>query len=279
MKPQAAAGIITSARHPLAVHIRKLANRPQLARREAVLLLDGIHLIEEALAADPARLRPKVILTAPRFETSAGGRLLLEEMQRAAWPHQRISAALMEHLAVTQTPQGIVGLFERPVWGLEELRPSPSGPSFALLLAGLQDPGNLGMLARTARAFGCVGLMTTAGTTDPYHARALRASSGALLHLPVMTALAPEALTTWASDAGARLVALVAQEGAPPADALSDLDEFILLVLGSEGQGLPREIEDLCEHRFRLPMVAGMDSLGVAAAGSIALFLAGRRSR
>lgn len=276
MRQPDAAGIITSARHPLAVRVRKLIQRPQLARREAVLLLDGVHLIEEALIAEVPRLHPEAILTCPRFEATPTGRRLIAELQRRTWPLQRVSDGLMDRLAATQTPQGILGLFPRPEANLTDVRPSPAGPAFALLLAGLQDPGNLGMLTRTARAFGCAGLVTTPGTTDPFHLRALRAASGALLHLPVVHGAGIAELRAWALETGAHLIALDARAGEPPEQALGSSRGFTVLVLGSEGQGLAPEIGALCAARCRIPMRAGMDSLGVAAAGTIALYMMGR---
>ncbi len=260
---------IRSARHPLAIRIIKLCSRPQLARREGVFLLAGAHLLEEAVRSPH---EAEVVLIAPPFSKTRAG----EELARAAgdrgWPIRRLSETLMRRLAPTQTPQGILGLFRRPAGGHEPALPDMPGP-LTLCLAGVQDPVNMGALARTAYALGCGTLITTAKTVDPYHLRALRASSGALLHLRVAAAVSDTALEDWATRHRARLVALVARGGRVPDRAAIGEDPLILL-LGAEGQGLPASIDRLCTERWTVPIREHVDSLGVAAAGAIALYCA-----
>ncbi|MBM3316631.1 MAG: RNA methyltransferase [Candidatus Eisenbacteria bacterium] len=266
----AAGGPIASRRHPLVVRLRRLVRRPQLGRREGLFLLDGIHLLEEALRGVH---EAETVLIAPRLERTPPGRALRAAIERRGWPLVSVADGVLDDIAPTQTPQGVLGLFRRPVTALPPATPG-GGRLAALVLAGLQDPLNLGALARSAWAFGCPTLITAPETVDPYHPRALRASAGTLLHLAVAADVPTEALRGWLGKHGLQAIALVPHGGVPPERALAG--DRIVLALGSEGRGLPPEVAAICGLEVTIPMREGVDSLGVAAAGSIALFALSR---
>jgi TrmH family RNA methyltransferase len=269
MTRESGAPPIASRQHPVAIRVGKVSRRPALAHRQGVFLLDGIHLLQEALVSPFA---PEVILVAPRLEATPVGRELLQGMRRRGWPLLPVTDALLAGLAPTETPQGVLGLFRR---GRRAAPPPPSVEApgaCALVLAGVQDPANLGALARAARVFGCPLLITLADTVDPFHPRAARASAGLVLRMAVASEVTPDELRAWRDAGRVRLVSLVPRGGAPPAPT----DGPFALVLGSEGQGLPPGVEALCELNWSIPMAGDVDSLGVAAAGAIALFAARR---
>jgi TrmH family RNA methyltransferase len=264
---------LTSRRHPEIVRLRKMVRRPALAQRAGRFLLDGVHLLEEALAAPYS---PEAIFHGPHLEQQTAGRALLAAMRAAGWPLRFVADDLLESLALTQSPQGVVGLFRRrPGPGALPAVAADSAGVRALVLDGLQDPVNVGVLARAARAFGCPLLITLEETVDPFHPRALRASSGLMLHLEVATAVSEAQLRGWLEAHPLRPVALVPRAAgrlpheAPPGGGW-------VLLLGSEGHGLSPTLEAACRHRWRIPMAAEVDSLGVAAAGTIALYALSR---
>lgn len=259
---------LASHRHPVAVRLRKLGRRPALAHREGLFLLDGVHLIEEALTT---ALTPEVILVAPRLEATPAGPALATALRERGWPILRVTDELLGSVAPTTTPQGILGLFRRPQ--APQLPPvvPPARGVAALILAGIQDPVNLGALARAARIFGCPLLITLADTVDPYHPRATRASAGSLLHLTVVPDVSEPALGSWFERASVAPVALVPRGGRDFPGRAPD-DPPLALVLGSEGAGIPPTMEALCRDRWSIPMAEGAESLGVAAAGAIALY-------
>jgi len=260
--------VITSARHPEVVALKKLLARPQRCRREGVFLLDGGHLFEEALCSPYAA---SVVFFAVRFLDHPRGRALHEQILSRGWPIRLLADRLIDSLAPTEHPQGILGIFGRARPTLPPPGASPErSPLAGLVLAGVQDPGNLGALARTAHALGCRRLLTTPGTVDPFHVRALRGSSGALLHLRIDTDLDPEALTGAARAEGAQLAALLPRGGDwPPA---AGGRERVMLVLGSEGSGAEMRVEERCSLRWTIPTQAAAESLGVSAAGAIAMY-------
>jgi TrmH family RNA methyltransferase len=168
----------------------------------------------------------------------------------------------------------VLGLFRRgapPAWPT----PEPGARLSALVLAGLQDPLNLGALARTAWALGARAVVTTSDTVDPYHPRALRASSGALLRATIVTDAQPAAIGAWLAAHGIEALALVPR-GGRDIGRIERRAAPLALVLGSEGHGIPPEIESLCRERVTIPMTGELDSLGVAAAGAIALYALSR---
>jgi len=264
---------ISSRHHPLVARVRKLARRPALGPRTGLFLLDGVHLIEEALDSP---YEPEAILVGTRMERTVAGRRLLERLSERTWPVLAVPDPLLDELAVTQTAQGILGLFRRGAPLALPALAHARDRLAAIVLAGLQDPLNLGALARAAHVFACPRLIALADTVDPFHPRALRASAGLLLRLPVIAQVREEALGRWLRDERIQAVALVPREGEPIETAALRPGPHVL-VLGSEGHGLPPEIAALCGRRWSIPMAEGVDSLGVAAAGSIALYVAARR--
>ncbi|MCK4303437.1 MAG: RNA methyltransferase, partial [Candidatus Eisenbacteria sp.] len=258
MNPENQSGpCITSLHHPFAVRIRKIVARPQLAKRLGLFLLDGIHLMEEAVDAP---YQPEVILASPRLRHNPRGQRLLQRVVARDWNAIETTDALMRRLAPTETPQGILGLFRRPVEPPAAQLPRHAGvpewgtSQLALLLAGIQDPGNLGALARTAHAFGHRCLITTPATVDPYHVRALRASSGALLHMQVSAGVEEEEIRTWSECEHATLAALTTRvAGSISLEALAQRTRAqqrpLVIVLGSEGRGIPPSVDNLCHER------------------------------
>jgi RNA methyltransferase, TrmH family len=154
-----------------------------------------------------------------------------------------------------------------------------------VVLAGVQDPGNVGTILRTAAAFGATGAVTAAtgqsGTASPFAPKSLRASAGAALHLPVVTGMALGILLAQLKVMGIRTVAsCVHQEGigmmAPWEVAWC---EPIALLVGNEGAGLPEEVVHTADGRIHIPMATNVESLNAGAAAAVVLYEAYRQRR
>jgi RNA methyltransferase, TrmH family len=154
-----------------------------------------------------------------------------------------------------------------------------------VVLAGVQDPGNVGAIVRTAAAFGATGVVTAAtgqsGTASPFAPKALRASMGAALHLPVLTGMPLAFLLTELKRRGVRTVAsCVHQEGR---NALTPWEvewcEPVALLVGNEGAGLPEEVIHAADGRIHIPMATRVESLNAGAAAAVALYEAYRQRR
>jgi TrmH family RNA methyltransferase len=182
-----------------------------------------------------------------------------------------------------ETPQGVLGVFDRPERRERGPAKRTSGGDTTLeegagdtrsghimVAAGVQDPANLGSMIRSARATGIRELLSTRGTVDPYHHRALRASMGATFRLRVQPELGLDELLEELSRSGRRTLALSSHRGIPLSSL--DPDEPSAIVFGSEGHGLPPELEAALDLHVRIPMEPGVESLAVPAAAAVAFY-------
>jgi TrmH family RNA methyltransferase len=200
-----------------------------------------------------------------------------------------LSEEVFASAADTRSPQGVAALLVPPVWSMGDACPlSAAGGKAPLLLiaAGVQDPGNLGTLIRSAEAFGATGVLTTAGTVDEWNQKALRASAGSVFRVPVVEAGAAELMALKAR--GVRMFAAVAAEsesnsiaagagGVAVSAADADLAGACALMIGNEGAGLGAELLALADARVSIPMPGRVESLNAAVAGSLLLYEAARQ--
>lgn len=227
-----------------------------------LILIEGPKLLAEAL-------RSKLVVKAIAVDESAEGSPFAVGV-----PTLRFADPLMKSLSDVETHQGIVALVERPRFGREWLEKKDA---FILVLDGLQDPGNVGTLLRTAEAAGVLGVLLTRGCADPLSPKALRASAGSAFRMPHVLDLSPDDLLSLLPK-DVRLVAAVAGPGAASAFGDSSLAPPIALALGSEGSGLTPQIERAASVRLRVPSARDVESLNVAAAGAVLMFEIARRS-
>src|SRR5256884_6044185 len=161
--------------------IRDLQRRKARGRR-GLALIEGVRLVEEALAAG---VPFKGALVAPDLARTARGTALVAELQGHAVGVEEVGARVFAQLADTETPQGIIAVIEPPRWTAGDFAPPPG--AVALVIDGVQDPGNVGTLIRTAHALGAAGTVVLRGTADPTSPKALRAAMGATFRHPVVT--------------------------------------------------------------------------------------------
>lgn len=234
------------------------------AGRRAVLA-DGPHLVREAVAA--GCLVHALIGT----DAALAGEASTEVRALAATgvPVYRVPARDLERLAPTRTPQGILAVVAlAPAPTARSVHERVAAGAFVLALDGVQDPGNVGSLARSALAAGVAVLALGPGCARPDDAKTLRASQGALFRLPVWSGdLA--ALAAAVRAAGRSLVVAVPRGGEPAWRV--DLGAAGLVMLGGEGHGVDPVHVCAADRLVTLPM-AGGESLGVAAAGAVILY-------
>jgi TrmH family RNA methyltransferase len=171
--------------------------------------------------------------------------------------------------ATTEHPQGIAALVEAPEFPLPAMF---AGTPLVVIAAGLQDPGNLGTLVRSAEAFGATGMMLLPGTVSLWNAKTLRASSGSAFRLPVLALSAEDAFAAL-REQGIRIFAAVARDG----DTQADLRGPSALLVGNEGAGLPDEWIAQADARVTIPLPGAVESLNAAIAGSVLLYEAMRQ--
>ncbi len=247
----------------------RLARDPRARRREGVWVAEGVRLAEEVIREG---LAVRLWVLEEGWEGSgARAAAVAARIRERGDPVMHVRRGLLREVADTRTPQGVVVAFVAPPWprgaALRGRRP-------VVVLDRVQDPGNLGTIARTAEAAGCSGLLLTPGCADPGSPKALRASAGSLLRLPAGRCEHP--LEDLAAR-GVPLAATVRCGGAPP-DAL-DLSGRFALLLGQEGAGLDPALEAAASVRITVPMEGRVESLNVAATAAVVLFEAQRQRR
>jgi TrmH family RNA methyltransferase len=184
-----------------------------------------------------------------------------------------VSRAVLERLADSKTPQHLLAIAPRRGVPVAEIfgRPGP-----VVFVFGIQDPGNLGAIVRVGEAAGCAGIAAAPGSADFYHPRAVRASAGSVLRIPVSGRVSFEPFAASAAEAGRTICGAVAAGGENP--FTSPLPASSVLVIGAEGTGLPAGAYRSLDRRLTIPMRAPVDSLNAAVAAALLLYSAGLKS-
>jgi TrmH family RNA methyltransferase len=256
---------ISSRHNPLVRRFRDLA-RP--GADDDTVLLDGQHLVEEAIAAEVP------IEVAAFAEKHAQGRLLTlaARTRRIGAKTITVTDQVLAAISPVQHPSGVVAIARRPAPSLEQV--FAKAPQLVVLLSEVQDPGNVGAIVRAAEACGASGLVAGVATADPFGWKALRGAMGSTFRVPVARQRIESALDA-ARACGARVFATVPRGGTPlPA---CDLRGPAAILLGGEGGGLPAAWLDAADARLTIPMRGQVESLNVAIAAALILYEASRQ--
>jgi len=183
-----------------------------------------------------------------------------------------LPAEVFASAVTTESPQGVAALVVPKAFSLDDILREDD--PLIVIAAGLQDPGNLGTLIRSAEAFGAAGVVALPGTVSPWNAKALRASSGSAFRLPIIGASEDEVFSRLRSS-GITLLAAVADRGLAASEV--DLTKSAALLIGNEGRGLSEDLLNRAEGRVTIPRSGPVESLNAAIAGSILLYEASRQ--
>lgn len=246
--------------------IRDLHRRRGRERR-GLALAEGVRLVEEALAAG---ISVRGAAVSPALESTTRGKALKAALAERSIRVEEVTDTDLEALADTEHPQGVAAVIEPKRWGLDDLRLS-SGTTL-LVLDGVQDPGNVGTMLRTAWGFGAAGVVALKGTADLSNPKVIRAAMGASFHLPAVQA-APEEFVAWSRLQRAEIwVADVSGENPQRLPPRSAGRPPVALVVGNEGAGVSPALEAAAHHRVAIPLARGVESLNVAVAAGILLY-------
>jgi len=256
-------------RHNARLKELRLAFRRAQLTPQGECAIEGVKLLEEAL-------RNSRHLDSVLFSESA--RPLAEKLlpQISARTETLILPnALFNSIVPSDSPQGVAALVKpRSSSAAEMIERRNDGPF--VIAAGLQDPGNLGTILRSAEAFGAAGVFLTEGTVSPYNWKVLRGSAGSIFRLPFAHISSAE-LIPLLRDRGVRLLATSSHKGTSLADANWTLP--LAIFIGNEGAGLPREIQHQMDETLIIPQAQQVESLNAGVAASIVLYEARRASQ
>jgi TrmH family RNA methyltransferase len=226
-----------------------------------LIAIEGEHLIAEAMRS---HLRIATIFLRDGYQSPFA---LPNDAEPLLLPSDVFSSAV-----ATEQPQGIAALVHPPAFSMEDL--FAGAAPLILVLAGLQDPGNVGTLLRSAEAFGATGVLLLPGAANPWNPKALRASAGSAFRVPAIHATEPEALNLFDRH---RIPAIAAVARSGVAVTKAPLAGPCALLIGNEGVGLSKILVSAAKHRVTIPTPGDVESLNAAIAGSLLLYEASRQ--
>lgn len=238
------------------------------------VLLDGEHLVQEALLCDiPVEIAAfsdkqlaNVLSPVARIAKDVkarGGRVVT------------VSDQVLAAMSPVQHPSGVVAIARARPADVRVVMATVTDLPLVLVLAGLQDPGNVGAIVRAAAAFGASGVVAIEGSANPFSWKALRGAMGGTFRLPIAAHGSLSEVVASARELGVRLVAAVPRGGTPLPHL--DLREPTAIVLGGEGAGVPHTTMAAVQETVTIPMHAPVESLNVAIAAALILYEAMRQ--
>lgn len=182
---------------------------------------------------------------------------------------------IFKSIVPSDAPQGVAALVKLRPFTVAQLLERRNRGSL-LVVAGLQDPGNLGTILRSAEAFGAAGVFLIEGTVSPYNSKVLRGSAGSIFRIPFARITSPELIPLLRSQ-GVRMLATSSHKGTPLAGANWSLP--LAIFIGNEGAGLPPEILHQMDETLVIPQAHPVESLNAGIAASIVLYEAARNRK
>jgi TrmH family RNA methyltransferase len=230
---------------------------------QGLVAIEGPHLVDEAIRAG---VRIAAVFLRFTGKEAVGYRPRLEEDAEILL----VQADLFDAVVQTETPQPVAALVEMPDWTWAHiLRDRAPWPPLLIVLAGVQDPGNLGTILRSAEAFKATGIISLPGTVSEWNAKAVRSSAGSAFRMPVIHATPEECFTTL-REAGARVLTTSVSNATPIHEA--NLTGPVAFLIGNEGAGVPAETAKQADSSITIPCPGPVESLNAAVAASVLLY-------
>ncbi|HEX9693302.1 MAG TPA: RNA methyltransferase [Gemmatimonadales bacterium] len=237
-------------------------HRRRARRRRRLALVEGWRLVEEAL---DAALAFRGVLVEGERERRPADAMILGRLADHAVPIDEVAASELADVCSTEAPQGILAIVEPPRWDLATLQPAPRQP--VLVIDGVQDPGNVGALLRTAHALGAVGAILLPGTAELGNPRVVRGAMGSSFRFPTVQ-LSDDEFRSWVRRAG--VLVLVTDPSGVPIERVARSTP-LAVVVGNEGAGIRPGVRDIAGEIVAVPLAGGVESLNVAVAAGILL--------
>jgi RNA methyltransferase, TrmH family len=255
---------ITSTSNSRVKWIRKLVRNRKERQASGLFYIEGLRSVTEAVRVGA---QIETLLVSHELLESEHGQSIRSEQQSQGVPVLNVSAEVFKSISLKEGPQGIAALVKQEWLALQDLQVSAGSRWVAL--DSVSDPGNLGTIMRTNDAVGGEGIILLDHTTDPYDPTALRASMGAVFSQKLIRARFAD-FAHWKQTEG---VALIGTSDKSPMDYQSIVYQSpLVLLMGSERQGLLEHHEDLCDMIVRVPMIGRSDSLNLAVATAVVLY-------
>jgi len=260
---------ITGRHNPLLKDLRAVYAHGELTG-DGCFAVEGVRSLEEAIRSG-VRFRAVFFTDADDAASQRLKQRLLDQIGNKVETYV-VPAKLFHEAVTTDSPQGVAALVHGKEATLDNILRSQ--PALLVVAAGLQDPGNLGTILRSAEAFGAGGVVLTEGTVSIYNPKTVRATAGSIFRLPVVNAKLAD-LIPYFREKKIKLFATSSHKGTPIHKA--PLREPSALFIGNEGAGLPRDIMARMDATLNIAQVRPVESLNAGVAASIILYEAARQ--
>jgi len=255
--------IISSMANPRIKHIRNLTHRQEREQTQ-LFFIEGIRIVAEAIQL---HTEIQTLIYAPDLLKSQFGMDLVRQQEQQGVMCLEVSADVFKSLSVKDGPQGLGAVVHQRWEHLDQIQ-GQEGLCWVALDAA-QDPGNIGAIVRTSDAVGCAGLLLLGQCADPYDPGALRASMGAIFSQRLVKASFAE-FAQWKHDHALHVIG-TSDKGAV-AYRKASYKQPLVLLMGSEREGLSQEQQAVCDMMVQIPMVGRSDSLNLAVATGVVLY-------
>jgi TrmH family RNA methyltransferase len=246
--------------------VRRLLAQRSARRDEGAFVVEGTNVLEAAL---DGQADIEALFAAPEAEAQCPA--LLDRAARRGIIVHRLDPGVLERVAGTVTPQPVLAVARRrPPVLAEVVTGNGAEPKLLVVGVDVRDPGNGGTLIRSAEAAGAHGVIFCRGSVDVTNPKTVRASAGALFHVPVVEGCDPQEVLGVLGDLGLKRIAAVAHDGERP-DRV-DLSGPVALIFGNEAAGLPADVVENVDFRVTIPMPGRSESLNLGMAASILLY-------
>jgi len=240
--------------------VKNLLEKRSARRKEGRFVVEGPHLVEEAGGKVECLVYSENI---PE----------VKKLEEQGVPAYKISRQQFEELSGVEAPQGVLAVVKEFNYSFRDLLRAEK--TLIVYCLGVQDPGNLGTIIRSADAFGATGVILSKGTVDLYNPKVVRSSMGSLFHLPIITSEDDNETIKYLRE---HKVKIVAAAGSAKKDIASvSLKGAVAILMGNEGAGLAKSIVEVADEAVRIPMAGRAESLNVGMAASVLLYEALRQ--
>lgn len=259
---------ITSASNPKIKEASDIKNKRSRFKHTA-FIIEGPHLIETAIASGN---KIQNVFFTDSFRAKKDGQKILREIAKKTDEIFEVTEHILNKLADTETPQGIIATASYDIKNLEEIR----FKSVPLIVAvdGVQEPGNLGAIIRTSDAAGADAVIILKGTCDAFMQKTIRATAGSIFNVPIIYA-GTDKFIEWLKSNGIMLIATALDSDKSIFD--SDLEKPIAFVFGNEAHGISNEIKRKADLLLKIPIYGKAESLNVSASAAVCLYEAVRQ--
>lgn len=260
---------IQSISNPTIKGIKKL-QRKKDRWDERLYLIEGVKVINEYMEYIG---KPKLILISEELSTVTGGTELFNKINEYDAHLIKVPHRILKDLSDTENPQGIVAVVNFNDSEIENLIVEKN--NFIIVLDGVQDPGNLGTIIRSADAFNINGIILTDNCVDLYNPKVVRGTMGSLFHIPIAIADNKLEIINNLKDRGITIYSTYL-EGKNYIHKI-DMTKDMAIIIGNESRGVSKELLELSDYTLKIPMYGNAESLNAAIAASVIMYEAARQ--